>query len=104
MVEDFPITFEGYSYPYGRLCYIKGRPPVPVILVHHNYAGLKQFDVDQACFIARAGYVGLAVDLYQETATFTAEDRQKNFGRPLQSEAFTAMALKEGLMETQQLS
>lgn len=102
VLEDFPITFEGYSYPYGRLAYIKGRPPAPVILVHHNYAGLKQFDVDQACFIARAGYVGLAVDLYQETATFSAYDRGRNFGRPLQRDAFGAMIKAEQLMEQQQ--
>lgn len=53
IVEEFPITFEGYTYKYGRIAYIKGRGPRPVILVHHNYCGLKQFDVDQACFIAR---------------------------------------------------
>ena len=41
-----------------------GRNLAPVVLVHHNYAGLKQFDVAQACFLARAGYVGLAEDLY----------------------------------------
>ena len=29
------------------VAYIKGRPPSPVVIVHHNYAGLKQFDVDQ---------------------------------------------------------
>ena len=55
VVEDFPITFEGYTYKYGRIAYVKGRDPRPVILVHHNYCGLKQFDVDQACFMARCG-------------------------------------------------
>lgn len=55
VVEEFPITFEGYTYKYGRIAYVKGRDPRPVILVHHNYCGLKQFDVDQACFMARCG-------------------------------------------------
>lgn len=54
-MEEFPITFEGYTYKYGRIAYVKGRDPRPVILVHHNYCGLKQFDVDQACFMARCG-------------------------------------------------
>ena len=53
IVEEFPITFGGYCYKHGRIAYVKGRDPRPVILVHHNYCGLKQFDVDQACFIAR---------------------------------------------------
>ena len=53
IVEEFPITFGGYCYKFGRIAYVKGRDPRPVILVHHNYCGLKQFDVDQACFIAR---------------------------------------------------
>ncbi|CAK9056116.1 Uncharacterized protein K02A2.1 [Durusdinium trenchii] len=86
VVEEFPITFGGYTYPHGRIAYISGRGPRPVVLVHHNYAGLKQFDVDQACFIARAGYVGLAVDLYQETKAFTLEDRAKAHGRPVDRE------------------
>ena len=46
VVEEFPITFGGYTYPHGRIAYISGRGPRPVVLVHHNYAGLKQFDVE----------------------------------------------------------
>lgn len=96
IVESFPLTFEGYTYAHGHIAYVEGRPPAPVIQVQHNYAGLKQFDIDQACFLARCGalsfqsvwplwlsvllaalltpppccpnpgYVGLAVDLYRE--------------------------------------
>ena len=62
VVEEFPISFDGYDYIHGRIAYIVGSVPAPVILVHHNYAGLKQFDIDQACFFAKVGYVGLAVD------------------------------------------
>ena len=40
--------------------------PRPLVLVIHNYQGLKFFDVDVAEYLARVGYVGLAVDLYGE--------------------------------------
>lgn len=75
VVEEFPLTYSGYTYPHSRIAHVKGRKPVPVVLVHHNYAGLKQFDIDQACFLARAGYVGLAVDCYREKDTYTFTDR-----------------------------
>ena len=41
-----------------------GDGPRPLILVVHNYQGLKGFDVDVAEYLARVGYVGLAVDMY----------------------------------------
>lgn len=69
------MTFDGHTYPHSRIAYVKGRPAAPVVIVHHNYAGLKQFDVDQACFLARAGYVGLAVDLYKEKDGYVYADR-----------------------------
>jgi len=52
-----------------------GRGRAPVVLVFPNYAGKKQFDVDQAVFLAQAGYVGVAVDLYQEIPEYTHADR-----------------------------
>eukprot|EP00747_Dinoflagellata_sp_TGD_P186638 gnl/TRDRNA2_/TRDRNA2_43767_c0_seq1.p1 gnl/TRDRNA2_/TRDRNA2_43767_c0~~gnl/TRDRNA2_/TRDRNA2_43767_c0_seq1.p1 ORF type:complete len:443 (-),score=59.13 gnl/TRDRNA2_/TRDRNA2_43767_c0_seq1:167-1495(-) len=75
VVEEFPLDFDGYTYRYSRLAYVKGRRPAPVVLVHHNYAGLKQFDVDVACFLAKSGYVGLAVDLYKEHPDYMYADR-----------------------------
>jgi dienelactone hydrolase len=39
----------------------------PLVLVVHNYQGLKFFDVDVAEYLARIGYVGLAIDMYGET-------------------------------------
>ena len=36
----------------------------PLILIIHNYQGLKFFEIDVAEYIARLGYVGLAIDLY----------------------------------------
>ena len=66
-MEDFPVTFEGYTYPHGKIAYIAGRDPVPVVMIHPNYAGAKQFDTDQACFLARCGYAAVVVDHYKET-------------------------------------
>lgn len=40
--------------------------PRPLVLVIHNYQGLKFFDVDVAEYLARVGYVGLAIDMYGE--------------------------------------
>lgn len=99
IVEEFPITYDGYTYPFGRIAYIKGRPPAPVVLVHHNYSGLKQFDVDQACWLAKVGYVGLAVDLYKETAAFRYKDRNLNHGRAVDFDEFCAAARAENLLE-----
>lgn len=99
VVEEFPITYDGYTYPYGRIAYVKGRPPAPVVLVHHNYAGLKQFDVDQACWLARVGYVGLAVDLYKATDSFTYEDRNLNAGRLVDFDGFCVAARAENIVE-----
>lgn len=81
VVEEFPISFGGYTYPHGRIAYVKGRQPTPVILVHHNYAGCKRFDVDQAAYLALCGYVGLAVDLYPECEMYTSADRSVNVDR-----------------------
>ena len=36
----------------------------PLILIIHNYQGLKFFEIDVAEYIACLGYVGLAIDLY----------------------------------------
>eukprot|EP00747_Dinoflagellata_sp_TGD_P215436 gnl/TRDRNA2_/TRDRNA2_88132_c0_seq1.p1 gnl/TRDRNA2_/TRDRNA2_88132_c0~~gnl/TRDRNA2_/TRDRNA2_88132_c0_seq1.p1 ORF type:complete len:364 (-),score=57.84 gnl/TRDRNA2_/TRDRNA2_88132_c0_seq1:228-1319(-) len=75
VVEDFPLTYEGYTYRRSRIAYVKGRGPVPAVIVHHNYAGLKQFDVDVACFLAKVGYTGVAVDCYEEKPGYRYSDR-----------------------------
>mmetsp|Transcript_25007 Transcript_25007/g.70451 ORF Transcript_25007/g.70451 Transcript_25007/m.70451 type:complete len:359 (+) Transcript_25007:57-1133(+) len=103
VVEEFPVTHGGHTYPHSRIAYVKGRPPLPVVLVHHNYAGLKQFDIDQACFLARVGYVGLAVDLYQETANYTYANRNptKDDGaEKLQAHFHGAFDLMIGLLRS----
>jgi len=99
LVEEFPVSLDGYTYPHGRIAYIKGRPPAPVILVHHNYAGLKQFDVDQACFLAKVGYVGLCVDLYQETEWYAYTDRWRNKGKLIDFEEFCDVVKTENILE-----
>ena len=112
IVESFPLTFDGYTYRHGHIAYVEGRPPAPVIQVQHNYAGLKQFDIDQAAFLAKCGYVGLAVDLYRETDIVGAEpgltyafadrDPKRNLGgygttiKGQVSEAQKARALRHG--------
>ena len=45
----------------------------PLVLVIHNFQGLKFFDVDVAEYLARLGYVGLAIDLYGDD--LPAEER-----------------------------
>jgi dienelactone hydrolase len=74
VMEQLPVTFNGYTYK-SWIAYKRGAKPAPVILVFPNYAGLKQFDKDQAMFLAKLGYVGVAVDLYEETAEYMYKDR-----------------------------
>mmetsp|Transcript_102385 Transcript_102385/g.298521 ORF Transcript_102385/g.298521 Transcript_102385/m.298521 type:complete len:330 (+) Transcript_102385:59-1048(+) len=101
VVESFPITYDGYTYKHGHIAYVKGRPPAPVVLVHHNYAGLKQFDIDQACFLAKVGYVGLATDLYKEVPEYKFEDRNpaKGSEKSVESKHFKgAFTQMQGLL------
>ena len=60
---------------HGHIAYIEGAGPKPVVLVHPNYAGLKQFDIDQCCFLARCGYAALCVDHYKDEGIYTFADR-----------------------------
>ncbi len=62
--DDISFRFRGNDYR-GHL--VAPRAEVgsrPLVLVVHNYQGLKFFDVDVAEYLARIGYVGLAIDLY----------------------------------------
>jgi len=63
IIEPFPVEFNGFTYT-GQIAYKRGAEKKPLILIFPNYAGLKQFDIDQAVFMAKLGYVGLACDLY----------------------------------------
>ena len=78
-LDEFPVAFthqSGEVYTYKSfIAYKKGAPPRPLVLVLPNYAGLKQFDKDQALFLAKCGYVGLAVDVFRETEQYSYADR-----------------------------
>ena len=81
VVEPFPLLHEGTTF-HGYLAYPRGATavPRPLVLCYPNYAGLKSFDVEQAKFLARMGYVGLAVDLYKDTALYPAALRSPPVG------------------------
>ena len=68
--------------------------PRPLILVIHNYQGLKFFDIDVAEYFARIGYVGLAIDLY---GNVVPPDEREFPSDPKQVEAFQKKCF-EGLV------
>ena len=65
--EEVPLTYAGKKYT-GWMAWCEGRAPAPLILIVHNYAGLKAFDKDQAAYLARSGFAALAVDMYGDEA------------------------------------
>ena len=65
VVEDFPFQWNNSKYT-SHLAYQRGKLSLLLVLVFPNYAGEKQFDVDQAIFLARCGYTALSVDMYME--------------------------------------
>lgn len=42
---------------------------MPLVMVVHNFQGLKDFDVHVAEYLARLGYAGFAIDLYGDRVT-----------------------------------
>lgn len=61
---DIALQFEGTDYLGHLVAPPNELGPRPLVLVIHNYQGLKFFDVDVAEYLARVGYVGLAIDMY----------------------------------------
>ena len=61
---DIGFSFRGNDYVGHLVAPPKSVGPRPLVLVIHNYQGLKFFDVDVAEYLARVGYVGLAIDVY----------------------------------------
>lgn len=61
---EIGFTFRGNDYLGHLVAPSESTGPRPLVLVIHNYQGLKFFDVDVAEYLARVGYVGLAIDLY----------------------------------------
>lgn len=62
--DDISFSFRGNNYLGHLVAPAESEGKRPLVLVIHNYQGLKFFDVDVAEYLARLGYVGLAVDMY----------------------------------------
>ena len=54
------ITFRGNEFTANLVAPAAEQGPRPLVIVIHNYQGLKSFDVDVAEYLARVGFVGLA--------------------------------------------
>ena len=68
MIRDtLSFSYEGNDFVGHLVAPPKEAGPRPVVLVIHNYQGLKFFDVDVAEYLARIGYVGVAIDMYGNT-------------------------------------
>lgn len=65
--ETLSFDFRGNHYSGELVAPAQSAGKRPLILVIHNYQGLKFFDVDVAEYLARVGYVGLAIDVYGNT-------------------------------------
>ncbi|MFT4632873.1 MAG: dienelactone hydrolase [Candidatus Pseudothioglobus sp.] len=61
---DISFTHQGNDFVGHLVAPPEDTGPRPLVLVIHNYQGLKFFDVDVAEYMARLGYVGLAIDMY----------------------------------------
>lgn len=61
---DIAFTHQGNEFVGHLVAPSEAVGPRPLVLVIHNYQGLKFFDVDVAEYLARLGYVGLAIDMY----------------------------------------
>ena len=62
--DDIAFGFRGNDYLGHLVAPPAAAGPRPLVMVIHNYQGLKFFDVDVAEYLARVGYVGLAIDVY----------------------------------------
>ena len=56
----------------------------PLVLVFPNYAGAKEFDVDQAIFLAQMGYAAVSVDMYQDVEWYPKRLRNPTLESPHQ--------------------
>ncbi len=64
--SEVGVSFRGNQYVGHLVAPPESEGPRPLVLVIHNYQGLKFFDVDVAEYLARLGYAGLAIDMYGE--------------------------------------
>ena len=64
--DEIGFAFRGSEYLGHIVAPAESAGPRPLVLVIHNYQGMKYFDIDVAEYLARLGYVGLAIDMYGE--------------------------------------
>ena len=90
---DLSFNFRGHDYLGHLVAPAESVGPRPLVLVIHNYQGLKYFDVDVAEYLARVGYVGLAIDLYGDRVPAPERVFPKDAGRieAFQQRCFEAM-------------
>ena len=62
--DDIAFNFRGSDFAGHLVAPPEAAGRRPLVLVIHNYQGLKAFDIDVAEYLARVGYVGLAIDVY----------------------------------------
>ena len=91
--RSLPLEFRGIKYQSYIIAPEASLGPRPLILVIHNYQGLKGFDLDVAEYMARLGYVGMAVDMYGEHVPEMHREFPTNPAEiePFQKRCFDAM-------------
>lgn len=72
--DEIGFSFRGNNYLGHLIAPAESVGPRPMVMVVHNYQGLKFFDAHVAEYLARVGYVGLAVDMYGETVPADERD------------------------------
>ena len=85
-VSDFPFTWNNYTY-ISHIAYVNDGKQRPLILVWPNYAGEKQFDIDQAVFLAKCGYTAISIDMYKETSYENGVSYSKSQRNPLKTDS-----------------
>ena len=72
--DEISFSFRDNNFVGHLVAPPASQGPKPLVIVIHNYQGLKFFDVDVAEYLARTGYVGLAIDLYGDTVPADERD------------------------------
>ncbi len=91
--QTITLNFRGNEFVSHMVAPAESVGPRPMVLVIHNYQGLKGFDVDVAEYLARVGYVGFAVDMYGNDVPADERDFPGNLDQvmPFQKKCFEAM-------------
>ena len=91
--KEISLEFRGNTFVSHMVAPSESAGPRPLVLVIHNYQGLKGFDVDVAEYLARVGYVGFAVDMYGLDVPADERDFPADAAQimPFQKKCFDAM-------------